>query len=84
MVSFNSEITLSVIILAVQMKKSVTSAANMYQVSSVGWALYCAIPYVILIFKAFYLWYLGVYLYFTHEEIEVEGPSVLFKMTSNL
>lgn len=66
------------------MRKSATSAANIYQASSVCWVLYCAIPYVILIFKAFYLWYLGIYLYFTHEEIEVEGPSGLFRMTGNL
>lgn len=46
---------MSIIILTIQMRKSATSAADIYQASSVCWVLYCAIPYVIQIFKAFYL-----------------------------
>lgn len=62
------------------MRKSIINAANIYQASSVFWVLYWAIPYAILIF-AFYLWYMGIYLYFTHEETEVERPSSFFKVT---
>lgn len=46
------------------------------------WVLYYAIPGVILIFKELYLWYMALYLYFIHKEIEVERPSSsLFRVT---
>lgn len=63
------------------MRKSIINAANIYQASSLCWALYCAIPYAVLIFIAFYLWFTGIYLYFTHEETKVDRPSNLFKVT---
>lgn len=55
------------------------NAANIYEVSSMCWVLvlYYAISYVILIFKTFCLCCMGIYLYFTREEIEVERPSGL-------
>ena len=38
-------------------------------------------PRVIWIFQAFYLWYMGIYFYFTHEEIVIEKWNGLLKMT---
>lgn len=44
------------------------------------WVPPWTVPYAILIF-VFYLWYMGIYLSFTHEEMEVERTSSLFKVT---
>lgn len=58
-------------------KKNQMNAANTYWSFSICWVLNYAIPYVISIFKIFYLCYIGIYLYYTHKEIEVKKPGDL-------